>query len=89
MLISRKRRLYRGNSWTIVIWKIVKRIIRAKEFLVSWRVEQAPKHGDPPYKFGYFSRGTFLLLNRRRRCGKTWQMTSRHPRPIIIDLYPL
>lgn len=73
----------------MIYGKIVKRIVRAKEFLVSWRVEQAPKHGDPPYKFGYFSRGTFLLLNRRRRCGKTWQMTSRHPRPIMTDLCPL
>lgn len=61
------RILYRGKSWTVVIGS---KEVQPKEFS---RVEQAP-NVDPSLDILEARFRTFLLLNRRRRYGKTWQM---------------
>lgn len=61
------RILYRGKSWTVVIGS---KEVQPKEFS---RVERAP-NVDPSLDILEARFRTFLLLNRRRRYGKTWQM---------------
>lgn len=61
------RILYREKSWTVVIGS---KEVQPKEFS---RVERAP-NVDPSLDILEARFRTFLLLNRRRRYGKTWQM---------------